>query len=336
MRSADPRLIVREVATVVGLAEGERGVEAVLSALARLGPISIRNVSRASELPVPIVASICGELRKRSVVAEERPARLTPAGRAMFAPGELRLGPKATCPACGGHGTVIPPTLGPVVRDVAVAARNAPAPRLELDQCHCTVETKIRRVLALHDAGALVGRRILVLGDDDLMGLTIDRVVRRLGSSASIAHLAVLDVDPRLAKLARRALTGAPYSWSTVLHDLREPLPEELRGAFDTVVTDPPYTVPGALLFLSRAADAVAPHGDVFFSFGSRRPGAAYRVQQAILEAGFVVRSLARDFNRYVGAGVLGGTSHLYHLSATSSLRPLEVEQVASPLYTAG
>ena len=82
---------MREVAAAVGLAEGERGVNAVLSALARLEPVSIRKVSRATELPVPIVASICGELRKRAVVADERPAQLTPAGRALFGSGSLTL-----------------------------------------------------------------------------------------------------------------------------------------------------------------------------------------------------------------------------------------------------
>jgi hypothetical protein len=32
------------------------------------------------------------------------------------------------------------------------------------------------------------------------------------------------------------------------------------------------------------------------------------------VELGLEIRSLTRDFNDYVGAGVLGGTNHLYHL----------------------
>ena len=118
-------------------------------------------------------------------------------------------------------------------------------------------------------------------------------------------------------------------------HDLREPLRPALTGAFDTVVTDPPYTVAAARLFLSRAAAALAgPGGDVFLSFGSRRPGAAFRVQQAVTEMGLAIRSLERDFNEYVGAGVLGGTSHLYHLTATSHVRPLVCGSYDGPLYT--
>ena len=65
-RLAERDRIVREVAAAVGLAEGERGVRAVLAAVARLEPVSTRRLSRTVDLPVPIVASVCGELRKRA------------------------------------------------------------------------------------------------------------------------------------------------------------------------------------------------------------------------------------------------------------------------------
>jgi hypothetical protein len=319
--------ITREVAAAVGLAEGEAGVRSVLAALSRLEPVSIRRLSRAVELPVPIVAAICGELRKRAVVARERPAQLTARGRALFADGGLDLG-RPACPCCGGRGVVLD-GLRSVVRDLARAAREAPGPRLDLDQCHCTVETKLRRVLAIHAADALVGRRVLLLGDDDLISVAIRSVVRRHGSGAAIAGLTVVDVDPVLLRFLR------PFA-VCVRHDLREPLPAGLRGAFDTVVTDPPYTVEGARVFLSRAAEALDDGGDVFLSFGSRRPGAAFAVQRAIADCGFAIRSLERDFNEYVGAGALGGSSHLYHLTATDELRPIVGGRSREPLYTAG
>ena len=65
------------------------------------------------ELPVPIVAAVCGELRKRNVVADERPGRLTPGGRELFGGGTLRLG-RAACPACAGRGIVVPGELWPL------------------------------------------------------------------------------------------------------------------------------------------------------------------------------------------------------------------------------
>jgi predicted methyltransferase len=327
--------IVRDVAEAVGLAEGEAGVRRVAAAIARLEPVSIRRVSRAVELPVPIVASVCGELRKRALVAEERPAQLTVAGTAMFAGGILDVDGSGACRACAGRGIVMPREIGRALRDVARVAAAAPQARMELDQCHCTVETKLRRVLALYEADALVGRRILILGDDDLISLAIQSVVRRFGSGATIAGLTVLDVDPAVVRFVRSELSSAPFPVFCIERDLRDPLPRALVRRFDTVVTDPPYTVAAARLFLSRAAAALDGAGDVFFSFGSRRPGASFHVQQAIGEIGFTIHRLVRDFNEYVGAGVIGGSSHLYHLLATGELRASAGGTHEGPLYTA-
>ncbi len=333
---AEAGQVVGDVAAAVGLVEGEAGVRAVISTLARLEPVSIRHVSRTVDLPVPIVAAVCGELRKRSIVADERPARLTAAGRRLFAPARLELGRGASCRRCDGRGIAVPRRLSRLVPDLE--RRIGPGPRLrtELDQCHCTVETKLRRVLALYEADALIGRRVLLLGDDDLVSLAIDAVVRSFGSARTVAELAVLDLDPGVIRFLRRELASAPFPVSYVRHDLREPLPPALVRGFDTVVTDPPFTVEGAVLFLSRAAEALAGAGaDVLLSFGSKRPGAALAIQRAIADMGFVIRRLVRDFNEYVGAGVLGGTSHLYHLVATSEVRPLVTGRFDGPLYTA-
>jgi N4-bis(aminopropyl)spermidine synthase len=332
---AEQQRIVREVASAVGLSEGEAGVRAVIAALGRLEPVSIRRISHAAELPVPIVASICGELRKRSVVSDQRPAQLTPRGRELFSNGGLRLQHTATCPSCGGRGIALSEQPASLIAEVDRLAKRAPRVRLELDQCHCTVETKLRRVLAIHEADALVGRRILLLGDDDLTSLAIQRVVRRFGSGSTVKRLCVLDIDPEIVEFVRRELGSAKFPVFSLEHDLRDPLPASLLRAFDTVVTDPPYTLAAARLFLSRAADALDGDGDVFFSFGSRRPNVPFRVQQAIGEMGFVIRRLFRDFNEYVGAGVLGGTSHLYHLRATRELRPSVTGRFDAPLYTA-
>jgi hypothetical protein len=331
----EQRRIARDVAAAVGLAEGALGVQAVLSALVRLEPVSIRRLSRAVELPVPIVASICGELRQREVVSEQRPAQLTRLGRSLFADGRLALPAAASCPTCGGLGSMVPGELSRVAAELAKASRQAPPPKLELDQCHCTVGTKLRRVLAVHEADALIGRRVLLLGDDDLVSLAIALLVREFGSAETVAELAVLDVDDAVVDFLRTKLAGCGFPVSCLQHDLREPLPADLRCRFDTVVTDPPYTAEGARLFLTRAAEALSgAGGSAFFSFGSRRPGASFRVQQEISALGFAIRRLQPDFNEYVGAGALGGTSHLYHLVATPALRRDDTATFPPAIYT--
>jgi predicted methyltransferase/DNA-directed RNA polymerase subunit RPC12/RpoP len=321
----------------VGLAEGEAGVRDILVALLSAEPAAVREVARLAELPVPIVAAVCNELRKRGIVDTQRPVRLTADGRkaVMAASGGTEL--RALCAACGGRGLVIPPELAELAETLQHAADGAPEAKAELDQTHCTVASKLGRVLRMHEANALAGQRVLLLGDDDLISVAIAKFAAFVGNPGMIRRLAVVDTDRAVLDWAARQTAGSAVALEVIEHDLRRPLPAGLIDAFDVVATDPPYTVAGAELFLSRAVSALAPEPGrhVFFSFGARRPDETLAVQQAIAGMGLVVRSLVPGFNEYLGAGVLGGTSNLYHLRSTSSARPLIEERYDGPLYTA-
>jgi predicted methyltransferase len=334
----DVDVVAAEVASAVGLAEGPAGVRDVLRVIAHHEPVAAREVGRLAELPVPIVAAVCNELRKRGVVDRARPVRLTPAGRAVFGvPAAGHPWISGECPGCGGTGVVVPAGLAGLAGELEMAAAGVPAAKLELDQTHCTVDTKLRRVLRMQEAGALAGQRVLVLGDDDLISLAIAGFAALPAAAARPRRLAVLDCDPDLlGYLGERAAAGA-MPVELIEHDLRQPLPARLLGAFDVASTDPPYTPAGAELFLSRAVSALAggTGRHVFFSFGARRPEETLRTQQLIASLGLTVRSLAPGFNRYTGAGILAGTSHLYHLRTTAHTRPAITGPHDGPLYTA-
>jgi predicted methyltransferase len=333
----DVDVVVAEVASAVGLAEGPAGVRDVLRVIAHHEPVAAREVGRLAELPVPIVAAVCNELRKRGVVDRSRPVRLTPAGRAGPAlPADGHPPVSGECPGCGGTGVTVPAALATLAGELELAAAGMPAAKLELDQTHCTVDTKLRRVLRMHEAGALAGQRVIVLGDDDLISLAIAAFAALPATGARPRRLAVVDCDPDLLGYLGARVAGG-VTIELIDHDLRQPLPAGLAGAFDVACTDPPYTVAGAELFLSRAVAALAggPGSHVFFSFGARRPEETLRVQRLIADLGLTVRSLVPGFNSYTGAGVLAGVSHLYHLRTTAQARPAIAGAYTGPLYTA-
>jgi N4-bis(aminopropyl)spermidine synthase len=329
--------VVSAAAAAVGLAEGESGIRDILSAILTAEPAAVREIARLAELPVPIVAAACNELRSQGIVDTQRPVRLTPAGRAAIAGFSGTGGLQAACPECGGRGEIVPPELAGLASTLQEIADAMPGAKAELDQTHCTVDTKLGRVLRLYQARAAVGQRILVLGDDDLISVTLAHVAARVPGQAPIRRLTVVDTDADILAWIDRQVAGTGTVVETMLHDLRRPLPRQLTSSFDVVLTDPPYTVAGAQLFLSRAVSALVPEPGrhVFFSFGARRPDETIAVQRAMAEMGLVVKSLAAGFNSYLGAGVLAGTSNLYHLRTAAGAHPLIAGGYDGPLYTA-
>jgi hypothetical protein len=331
--------VVAEVAAAVGLAEGPAGVADVLRVVARHEPVAAREVGRRAELPVPIVVAVCNELRKRGVVDRARPVQLTAAGRLSLTghetPGAGHQQITGQCPCCGGLGAVVPDSAAALTGLLERAALGAPAAKLELDQTHCTPDTKLRRVLRMHEAGALAGQRVIILGDDDLVSVALAAFAAHTG--AAPRRLAVVEADPDLVQYLGDQLAGLGMAAEIVTHDLREPLPEALLAGFDVACTDPPYTVAGAELFLSRAVSALAPGAGahVFFSFGARRPDETLRTQRLLADMGLAVRSLVPGFNSYTGAGVLAGTSNLYHLRTTAGSLPVITGSYPGPLYSA-
>ena len=242
----------------------------------------------------------------------------------------------ATCPDCNGHEMVIPAFLDKAVVRLTEIMESGPAADLSLDQSHCTAETKVRRVLALFRAGVLPGGSLLLIGDDDLVSLVLLVVGDILGSPL-VTRLGVVDISAQILNYIRDFASRSGVTVDAVRHDLREPLPDQLRGQFDAAMTDPPYTVEGARLFLGRAVEGLRPGAgySIFFSFGAKSPNEMFEVQQEIIQLGLVTHSLVRNFNEYCGSGILGGTSSMQQLLTTDvTTSSVGAARHEGPLYT--
>jgi len=327
--------VLADVAAAIGLDEGRHGVEEVLRYVSRRERVGNRTLSRLTGLPVPLVAAVCAELRLAGLLSPERPARLSSAGRALVDVLSWATAADSACPACGGIGIALSAALDSVRAALVVALRDAPPADPRLNQAPCTVQSKLRRFAYILDAGALSGRSMLFLGDDDFLGVALPLASDAVGSRRP-RRLVVVDVDPAVIEFSRAAMERYRIEAELLTHDLRQPLPTNLVGTFDTVFTDPPYTLGGAELFLSRAATALRPGlgGQLFFCFGSKPPYETAALQRVITGMGFAVHRLVRNFNEYVGAGILAGTSHLYHFVAGEALAPSVVGEFGGPLYT--
>jgi len=327
--------ILETVARATRLREGPVGVAAVLRAVYRAGSLRLQDAAREARLPLPVTTAIRRELEKAGLLERKHGLSLTTTGR-DFVESALGLGAThdATCPACAGRGLIIPAVLRAAADRLEALIADAPSVDVTLDQCPCTSETAVLRALLMLETGALEGKRVIILGDDDSLSVAIGLVGRALRQGDLTRGVTVIEADSRRAAFLRTAAASEQIAIDVIEHDLRAPLPAALVGAFDVAATDPPYTLPGATLFLSRAAAALTGDGACYFSF-TRWPAAQLaELQRAILDLGFAIRAVHPGFNRYLGASVLGGVGDLFELAQLRAANA-DLPDWRGPLYTA-
>ena len=136
---------------------------------------------------------------------------------------------------------------------------------------------------------ALLGaepRRVLLLGDDDLLTLAL------------LAHghsVTVLEIDNAIVDFLRGV--APPHTPCEVLvHDLREPLRAPHLGGFDAFFADPPSGPGGLRLFLARGIAALKADGQGFVSVSEA--GAA-SFDELVRDLHIDVADQFTDFNHY-------------------------------------
>lgn len=324
--------VLADVAADARLAEGPEGVRRILRAVYRAGTLPVRDLSRETGLPVPVVAAVRGELEKRGWLERRGGVVLSPAGRIEV---ERRLGLGCRRRFRRPAFPVLDDGMRTLLARMEAFGERRPAVDVRLDQSHATAETALRRAVYLFENDGLEGRDILILGDDDLTSLAIGLLAEFLG--ISVHRVVVLESDTRLVAFLDAASGETQLAVEAVEHDLRTELPCEFVSGFDVFLTDPPYTLPGLALFISRGAAGLRQEAGKqgYICFGSRRPEETVAAVAEITEIGLAPVEIIPDFNRYVGAQMLAGVSHLIRTVSTARLTPRVHGVYEGALYTA-
>ncbi|UCD44113.1 MAG: bis-aminopropyl spermidine synthase family protein [Candidatus Bathyarchaeota archaeon] len=322
-----PQEVLKTVAAEMALREGEEAVRRILTEIHRRGKVKTKDLAKAARLPTPVAAAIRRELEKRGLVARRGGAVLTEEGERLveglgLADGEIKH-PKTRLEISftEEHDELLN-------RLREVSARR-PTPDTKLDQAYATPETALRRALYMLGEGDLAGRDVLFLGDDDLTSVAA-------GLLSVVGSITVMDIDERLLELIGDTSRSDKLGIDCVSHDLRRPLPEEHQGRYDVVFTDPSYTIPGLVLFLSRAVQALRSRktASVYVAFVDKPPLEMLEVHREITGMGLFVRELIPGFNEYEGAEMFANTSSLMRLSTTEETRPAVTGAFEGGIYT--
>lgn len=330
---------IEEVKTKVRLQEGVQVIEQLLVASYMRPGISTKELARHTYLPVPITAAIKKELIKAGALIQERGVRCTSAGKLYV---EQQLG-------YGGIDIDLYQTLlageadwrtelSDVLARLTEILDQSPQVDVQIDQSQCTVETSLRRAILCLREHCLIGKNILCVGDDDLVSISLGLLLKRLFPNAKEqrAGLTVMDIDERFLRFIGDMAAIEDISVTCRHVDLRRPLPQEWSGQYDCFFTDPPYTLQGLTLFLSRGLSALKPEKGcpIFLSFAHKSPDFTWSMQREFVRMGLSVRQVQLHFNQYIGAQMIGNSGQMIVLTTTEFAEPPIKGSFEDELYT--
>jgi len=322
--------ILRTVSQRTRLPEGEEAVRRVLREIYRHGRIGTKDLAYATRLPVPVVAAVRRELEKIGLIARRAGAILTSEGE-EYVRNVLGLSMRESliCEVCSGRTITVKDQFRSILKKMEEYAKLRPRPYTWLDQAFCTPETAVLRVLFMLEEGDIEGRKIIFLGDDDLTSIAT-------GLIEASRKITVIDIDERLLKLIDEISRGEGINIECVHHDLRQPLPDGLKNNYDVVFTDPPYTIQGLKLFLSRGIEALRERkcASIYLAFAHKPPEEMLSLQAAIIEMGLFIREIIPRFNRYEGAEMFANTTFLAKLETTENTHPSIIGSFDGKIYT--
>ncbi|MNI07765.1 N(4)-bis(aminopropyl)spermidine synthase [compost metagenome] len=216
--------------------------------------------------------------------------------------------------------------------------QSRPQVDVQVDQSKCTAKTSLARaILCLRDH-SLIGKRILCVGDDDLVSVSLGFLLKRLFPNASSpkATIDVVDIDGRFLSYIQEIADRNDLSIHCHHLDLRQPLPEPLHEQYDSFFTDPPYTLQGMTLFISRGISGLKKKKGlpIFLSFAHKSPDFTLAMQREFIRMGLIAQEVIPCFNEYEGAEMIANRSQMIILKTTESTSPDITSTFEDALYT--
>ncbi|KAL6076603.1 N(4)-bis(aminopropyl)spermidine synthase [Balamuthia mandrillaris] len=138
-------------------------------------------------------------------------------------------------------------------------AATRPSAKEEFDQWYMSPQHALHRVGFMHARGDLLGKRIFILGDDDLLSLAC-------ALTGLPERVVCVEADQRLIDFLNAAAKRYNLRLEAHLYDARFALPQSFQRSFDVFASDPVETVEGCKVFLSRGVASLKGPG-IYFPF---------------------------------------------------------------------
>ena len=291
----DFKSIAKEISGRSKIKVNSKNVERLLGALRKTKlPWDLVDLS---DFPVPAVFESMKVLEEREIISiSDSGFKLTARGKEVVK--EIHPVEDISCSDCGGRGITLE-KFSDLEKNFLRVQKNRPKPIRRFDQGYVTPKTTLSRFALAYERGDVVGKEIIILGDDDLISVAF-------GLSGFAKGITVVEIDKRLTDFIQETADKEGFRVNVQTFDLRHPLPKEHTKRYDTFLTDPPETLKAADAFIGRGIAALrAPGAAGYFGFTRREASLNkwYDVQKLLLRYRIVFTDMIHNFNEYVNWG---------------------------------
>ena len=272
-------------------------LERFLCVVAERQPVDLWDVIHHSDEYVRVVMEIFEVLKNEGFVDVDGKGRLTLTGKGKELMGELgaRAADTPTITSLASYGIELPPKWQKILEEARRLFTEV-VPKDAYDQAPLLPESAVRKAFYIYARGDVAGKRIAAVGDDDLLSIIF-------ALTGEVQQTLALDIDAKLLATIREYAQKQRLPVETLQHDLREPLPQNVRSRFHTFVTEPPDTVEGITLFVSRGVELLQDEpgmvGYCGISTTACPPAGIAEIQKRFTEMGLVVSAWLPKFNQY-------------------------------------
>lgn len=294
---------------------------------------------KSTLLPVPLAAAIKKELIKVGALEQVRGVRCTYEGMEYIESVKGFGGLDITVYKKIMDADMEPiPELEELLVLLSEVFQHRSQANVRIDQAKCTLKTSMRRTILCLREHTLIGKQILCLGDDDLVSVSLGFLLKLLfpNNDQRGETISVVDIDERFLSYIGEIAERERLPIKCCVTDLRENIPTELQGRFDGVVTDPPYTLQGMSLFVSRGLSALRKDIGlpIFLSFAHKPPDFTLAMHREFIRMELMVNSVIPRFNEYEGAEMIGNRGQMIILKTTERTKPEIIGAFNDALYT--
>ncbi|MGG3886954.1 bis-aminopropyl spermidine synthase family protein [Brevibacillus panacihumi] len=333
---------VEEVGARVKVDEGIQVIEKLLLACYFHPGISTKELARRTFLPIPVAAAIKKELIREGALEQKNGVHCTKEANRWV---ERRCGYRGINRAlylklmeADMNEAVHLPEMKVILERLEEEFARRPQVNVQLDQSKCTTETSLRRAILCLKHHSLVGKKILCVGDDDLVSVSLGMLLQQLfpGIEVPQAQIDVVELDERFIRHIHEIADRAQLPIRCFPWDLRNPLPSEWHAQYDCFFTDPPYTLQGMSLFVSRGITALKQKKGlpVFLSFAHKSPDFMLAMNREFVRMGLTVHAAHQHFNQYEGAEMIANRSQMIVLETTAVTDAQVKDAFSDALYT--